>query len=193
MAATPGMIPALFRRIDLDPVRQSFHLCLRFLPMVAALAGAAAVGRALQLGAAGEISRGTHLLLEVLVEGARVALLLYLIGRGSMAAGWAGLRGMFHRDGWQTIGPAFRLRWRDLVANLLVFALLAAAANAVVFAVARNWTALAMLQHCGWIAEQAGEWVTILFLKNLSVIPWTLAFAVSLAHWLPFRPAQPGP
>ena len=44
--------------------------------MVLVLGLVAGLGRALQLGAAGGISRGTHLALEAVIESARLALLL---------------------------------------------------------------------------------------------------------------------
>ena len=182
---------ALLQRADFGPVRRSFCLCGRFFPMVVALGLAAGIGRGLQLGAAGELSRPANLAIEFVIEGGRCTLLLYLMGRGSLAAGWSILRRILTRQAWNELGPVLRSGWRGLAVNLAVFALLAAVANVAVFAVARNWTALAMLQHCGWVAEQAGVWVTILFLKNLSVIPWTLAFIAALGHWLDSTRARP--
>jgi hypothetical protein len=170
----------------LDPLRRSFVFCGRFLPVVLVLGLVAAVSRALQIGAAGELTREAHLALEVIVEGARSLLALYVLGLGSMLGGWMalkrafGLRAHFRSE----LREAFRARWKVLVVNLLAFGAIAALVNGAIFAVARNWTALEMLKHCGWIAEQAGPWVTILFPKNVTLIPWTLVFMVMLGFWL---------
>ena len=169
-----------------DPLRRSFVVCGRFLPVVLVLGLVAAVGRALQIGAAGEISREVHLALEVIVEGARSLLALYVLGLGSMLGGWMVLKRGFRLRSHmrRELREAFRARWRGLVVNVLAFGAIAALVNGAIFAIARNWTALEMLKHCGWIAEQAGPWVTILFLKNVTLIPWTLVFMITLGIWL---------
>ena len=169
----------------LDPLRRSLVFCGRFLPVVLGLGLVAAVGRALQIGAAGEISREAHLVLEVIVEGARGVLALHVLGMGSVLGGWMVLkrgfkfRSRFRRE----LCEAFHARWRVLAVNLLAFGAVAALVNVVIFAVARSWTALEMLKHCGWIAAQPGPWVTILFLKNVTLIPWTVVFMVVLGLW----------
>lgn len=168
------------------PLKASFASCARFLPAMLTLGLVAAVGRAVQEGAAGEITRGTHLALEIVVESARVVFVLYVLGAGSVSDGWAMLRGFFRKGGgrWGRLRGLLVGRRRELALSLGGFVLVAGLANIAIFAMAHRWGALAMLQHCGWIAEQAGPWVTVLFLKNLSVIPWTLAFVVALGRWL---------
>jgi hypothetical protein len=174
----------------LAPLRASFVVGARFLPMVLVLGLVAGLGRALQLGAAGGISRGTHLALEAVIESARLALLLHVLGAGSMIAGGTiALRLLRHpRAAWRRMLAALRGRGRAFVLNLLGFAAIAALANVAIFRLADRWAVLAMLKHCGWIAEQAGPWVTILFLKNVSLIPWTLVFLGALAGWLAAAP-----
>ena len=177
----------------LAPVRASFGACVRFLPTVLGLGLVAAIGRMVQVGAAGEIPRATHLALEVAIEGARLALLLHVLGEGSMVAGGHTVARILRqpRAAWQRARAALRGRSPGVVLNLLAFGAIAAVANFAIFRIAGQWTALAMLKHCGWIADQAGPWVTILFLKNVSIIPWTLVFLAGLACWLaPARVAQ---
>jgi hypothetical protein len=174
---------ATARAIDLAPIRDSLRLIARSLPIFALLCLVAATGRALQVGAAGEPGGGANILLEIIVEGSRVAILLHLLGQGSITAGCAEIRRLFTKGGRQAPGPPLRDSWPRLVFNIVAFAAIAGAANLTIFAIARYSPALEMLQRAGWIAPEAGEVVIVLFLKNLSVIPWTLSFIAALVHW----------
>jgi hypothetical protein len=60
---------------------------------------------------------------------------------------------------------------------------------AVIYAIARYSPALQMLQQEGWIAPDARDVVIVLFMKNLTVIPWTLSFIAAVVHW--FLPPEP--
>jgi hypothetical protein len=186
-----GFLPRNVNSNVLAPLRASVVVGARFLPMVLVLGLVAAIGRALQIGAAGEISRSTHLALEAVIEGARLALLLHVLGGGSLLAGGASVLRLLQspRAAWRRMRAALHGRGGALALNLLGFAAIAALANVAIFRVADRWAVLAMLKHCGWIAEQAGPWVTILFLKNVSLIPWTLVFLGALAGWLAAAPA----
>lgn len=168
------------------PLWRSFVVCRRFFPAVLGLGLIAALGRITQEGAAGDVSATARWVLEIVVEASRVFLLLYLLGGGNVETGWARVRDFVRRrrEGRAALPGALRARTRVLLVSFVGFAVVAGVANVAIFAIARNWSALPMLQHCGWIAAQAGNYVTVLFLKNLSVIPWTLAFVVVLTRWL---------
>lgn len=146
----------------------------------------AALGRTLQEGIAGPVSQGTFVALEILVESTRLLLVLHVLGLGSSLAGWAALQGGVRhlRNARATVGGALRNGWRGLLLNPIGFLALAVGANIAIFALARHGSTLPMLQHCGWVAEEAGPWVTVLFIKNLTVIPWTLVFVVATGGWI---------
>lgn len=168
------------------PLLASFVALGRFLPMTLTLGLVAALGRTLQEGIAGPVSRGTFVALEILVESSRLLLVLHVLGMGSFLTGWIVLKGAVRglRGSRAIFGDVLRHGWRGLLWNALGFLALAAVANIAIFAWARHGSTLAMLQHCGWVAEQAGPWVTVLFVKNLTIIPWTLVFVVATGGWI---------
>ncbi|GAB3900193.1 hypothetical protein GCM10028803_22620 [Larkinella knui] len=150
----------------------------------------AALGRAIQMRIFGPISPTFSIVLEIVVELARVLTLLLIIGQGNLGNGFWKMVGIFRytREKWRQLGRTFRstLRqyWPVLLWNLLVFSLIAYGMNRLNGFVANQTALLGYLKLAGWVHESASEMPVVFFLKNLTVIPFTLVFEYGLFRWL---------
>lgn len=181
----------------------SVRFFLVHLPVIGGLSLIAAAGRAIQMGALGPLAPGTRLLLEIPVEGSRIAVLLYVLGHGSLTGGCRDVLGMFRRPGPQAERepaagvPSVPPRAGKLGLSLLLFALLAVAANLGATYVSRDPAVIATLRGAGLglQGETLGEAVRF-FVKNLTIIPFTIVFMVGLFRSLLTtspRPVAVGP
>ncbi|GAB3051473.1 hypothetical protein [Spirosoma pulveris] len=152
----------------------------------------AAVGRTIQLLAFGPISPFFHMLLEVLIESARVALVLYALGLANMQSGLAKIsrvarsKATRHKN-WRLALLTIRKRWVIILMNLGAFLLLAYGFNALIDHIAYQTCLYITLTRRQLISEQSSEWVLILFLKNISIIPFTLVFQTLFLIWITNR------
>jgi hypothetical protein len=147
----------------------------------------AAITRAVQLGAFGQVSHATYSSLELLVSTARTLMSLAILGGGSPLRG---LKRLIHLDfripeiprkKWQTI---ISQRWIVLTANLLVFAVAAVVCNALLRATA---TLIADHTSIGFLSNQEAN---DFFLKNMTVIPLTTVFALCCINFVFFAKAK---
>jgi hypothetical protein len=150
----------------------------------------AAIGRAIQLGAMDHVSSGVNNLLEILIAAARVLTFLLVLGEGSIGKGARRIRSIFHLKGaqWRSISEAvitkLRVNWLSLVTNLLVYSAIAFMINFTIDKVAYDTDLLINLQSSHILSPQTSEWVLLLFLKNLTVIPFTIIFNGFLLLWV---------
>jgi hypothetical protein len=149
----------------------------------------AAVGRTIQLRAFGPISPFTHSLLEILIESARIALVLYALGLANIKSGLAKIsRVTRSKASRQQHGRLALLRMRKLwviiLMNLGVFLLLAYVFNLLIDHIAYQTCLYITLTTRQLISEQSSEWALILFLKNISIIPFTLVFQTLFILWI---------
>jgi hypothetical protein len=158
----------------MDILIWSIRFSLAHLPVIGGLSLLAAVGRAVQMGLVGPISPQLAWLLELLVEGSRIAVLLYVISRGSLR------RGAHVEQQTATAVPA-RHRGRELGLGLLLFSAVALVVNAGAGYVSHHPSVLATLRGAGLglRGEALGEAVRF-FIKNLTIIPFTIIFMVRL-------------
>ena len=142
----------------------------------------AALGRAFQMGAAGEISSGEYILLEIAVELSRVLLLILVIGEGNIKKGFQRCRRVFtmkkaeQTASWNTIVRNFKAYWPSLLWNAILFGILAFLTNYCIDWVANNQHVLAGLKEQHVLAASASANPVVFFLKNLTVIPFTIIF-----------------
>ena len=149
----------------------------------------AALGRATQLGAFGQIPSGLHILVEAVVNVARLLIFLYALGLTNVRTGAIRLAALFtnnrsRRQNWQLASQKLRAEWAAILLNLIVFLLIAFLINLLIDHIAYQTCMYAKLKAGNIISGQASEWTLILFYKNISVIPFTLIFNALFCLWL---------
>lgn len=142
------------------------------IPIVA-LALLAALGRVIQLGWEDPGTAVPHWGLELLVEGARLAILVVIV-RATIAALPVDARTFFAQ-----LWPKLQQEWRTVLWSTVVFALFAVAVNSAI-----SWLAEQRFVHQVFQAlpgtaalrpDRTGMLV-VFSLKNLTIIPFTLVW-----------------
>lgn len=150
----------------------------------------AALGRAFQMGAAGEISFTAYLLLEISTELSRVLLLIFVFGQGSMKMGLRRCLRLFtikktqRKDVQQRMGQRFRACWPTLLWHLIVLGILAFVTNYSIHWLAHSHQVLLELKAMHLQAPTATGTPVVFFLKNFTVIAFTMIFECSILLWL---------
>ena len=145
----------------------------------------AAIGRFVQEGGTGKIAVETFSLLEIAVELSRVLLVLLVIGNGSINVGFRQVISIFRMKGadWKQVWKQLKtnVSWNKITLsiNLVIFMIIGTITNIsidlLVHLFLLNWLKINDL-----LAVTASQWPVILFLKNTSIIPFTLVFEVLL-------------
>lgn len=149
----------------------------------------AGLGRAIQLESFGEISTGVHIILEIGIEFTRALIFLYVLGFANIRRGAIRLKDLLLfspriKQQWRDAFRTFKIQWISVLLNLLAFSCIAFALNFWIDLTVYDTCFYANLKQDGIISETASEWVMILFLKNISVIPFTLVFNAIFMLWL---------
>lgn len=152
----------------------------------------AAIGRAIQLRAFGPISPLFHTLLEIMIEGARVALVFYALGLANIKSGLIKITRVVkdkesRRQNWQVAIIKLRQQWSIILINLVAFLLIAYLFNLLIDHIAYETCLYITLMAHRLISEQSSVWALILFFKNVSVIPFTLVFQALFLLWITNR------
>lgn len=152
----------------------------------------AAIGRAIQLRAFGPISPLSHTLLEIIIESARVALVLYVLGLANIKSGLTKIIRVVkdkeaRRQNWRVAILKLRQQWSFILINLVAFLLIAYLFNSLIDHVAYETCLYLTLMARQLISEQSSVWALILFFKNVSVIPFTLVFLALFLLWITNR------
>jgi hypothetical protein len=186
------MIPSLHFRNGLVWSVYSARFFKQHFPVVFGLGLAAALGRSLQLGALGAVTVGQNLVLELVVESARVLLFIYALGWSNVRVGVAHLVRFvtdwrnFRLNGRRVV-QKLRTQWITVILNTVSFLAIAFVINFCIDYIAYQTCLYVSLKTRGVLAEGTSEWALILFFKNLSVIPFTLIFNAVLLRWLANR------
>lgn len=149
----------------------------------------AASGRFIQEGGTGKISIETFSLLEIAVALSRVLLVLLVIGNGSVKAGFGRFVSIFRmkRSDWKQVWMQLKttVAWNkiSLSANFILFMIIGTVVNMSIDLVTHLFL-LDWLKSQGLLAAAAYQWPVILFLKNVSIIPFTLVFECVLVLFL---------
>lgn len=149
----------------------------------------AAFGRVVQLGGFGAVTPAANVVLEIIVELARVLLLLYVIGLANIQRGVSRIKHFFtHKEQqkwyWKTALANFKENLFAIFLNFLAFLLLAWIINYLIDLVAYETCLYLKLKEGNLLAQSASVWTIILFFKNISVIPFTLMFESFFVLWL---------
>jgi len=160
--------------------------------MIFSLGLIAGIGRVIQLKGFGEISTATNIIMEVVVESARLAMFIYILGSASLKMGLARLANLFskseHRK--ESIKLAFanfKSKWQILLLNFVVYLLIAWVINFLIDQLAYQTCLYLTMQNRGILNADASEWTIILFFKNLTVIPLTLIFNTLFVFYMTNR------
>ncbi|WP_428666701.1 hypothetical protein [Runella sp.] len=141
----------------------------------------AAIGRFVQEGGTGRISAEAFLTLEIAVELSRILLVLLVIGNGSVANGFRAVISVFRmkRADWKQVWNNVRtnVAWNKITLsiNFIIFMVIGTAAN-ISIDLFTHLFLLEWLKSHDLLVVTASQWPVILFLKNISIIPFTLVF-----------------
>ena len=157
----------------------SLRLFLTAAPWILGLGLLAAAGRAIQVGPGRAWPKPAYVAFEIVVEALRLLIFVVVIGLGHPAAGVHSIAAFFHDDAashaFARIGQGLARRWPEALAALALFALVSVGANLLTFAAANlplvRRAAAAALPD----ADQSRlKLATVLFNKNLTIIPFTM-------------------
>ena len=152
---------------------------------VALLCLIAAFGRGMQEGGWGSVSSISFWGLEFMVEGARLGLMILVIGKGSLKIGVRKVVAIFRakKSDWKQRWTQFKKNvWANKIAILVNFALFLMIAALFNFSIYAGIEAglLEYLKNNHIIDAMASKWPVVLWLKNVSIIPFTLIFETIL-------------
>jgi hypothetical protein len=139
----------------------------------------AGLGRVIQLKGFGPISPTANLVLEIIIESARILLFVYVVGSANIAAGFRRIvRGFAIKSTSRNeLSHALRhlkTRWKELLLNLIAYLTIAWLLNLFIDHLAYETCLYLTMKQNGVLSETSSEWTIILFFKNLTVIPLTL-------------------
>ncbi|HEX6848691.1 MAG TPA: hypothetical protein VF144_17015 [Chitinophagaceae bacterium] len=149
----------------------------------------AALGRVIQLGGFGQIPTWMNIVLEVVIESARLLLFLYVLGLANIKKGVLRIKHLLtHKDNRKKLmtiaTQKLKKEWISVSLNIIGFLLVAWAINYLIDLLAYQTCLYLTLKKDGILAEASSEWTILLFFKNLTVIPLTLIFDTLLLLWL---------
>ena len=160
--------------------------------MIFTLGLIAGIGRVIQLKGFGEISPATNIIMEVIVESARLALFIYILGSASLKMGLARIVGIFkkstdRKELMKLVAANFKRKWPVLLLNFAVYLAIASVINLLIDQLAYETCLYLTMQNRGILSTDASEWTIILFFKNLTVIPLTLIFNTLFVFYMTNR------
>ena len=149
----------------------------------------AALGRVIQLGGFGQITTWMNVILEIVVESARILLFLFVLGLANIRNGVLRIKHILthkhNRKKLLTLAiHKLKKQWLLVSLNIIGFLLIAWAINYLIDLLAYETCLYLTLKTDGILAESSSEWTILLFFKNLTVIPLTLIFDAVLLLWL---------
>ena len=158
--------------------------------LILILGAMAGLGRFFQEGGYGEISNSMHGILEVVVNGARLLIILHIIGQGYMQAGFRNVTNLFtltksewHRI-WDNVKDNFLNNAITILTNFIILIVVAVIFNIALFALFDYTTFLEWLKSTALISPEASKWPVLLFFKNIFIIPFTLIFETLFVMWI---------
>ncbi|RDC62119.1 hypothetical protein [Adhaeribacter pallidiroseus] len=167
----------------------SVHFIRQHFLVIAGLGLLSGIGRVIQLGSFGEISSFQFILLEIIIELARVILFLYVLGFANVKDGLLRLKRLFiHKNtrklNWALAKQNLKKERLSLIINLFGFLLIAAGVNFLIDLLAYQTCLYLTLKSHQILAESSSEWTILLFFKNISIIPFTLVFEAIFLLWI---------
>jgi hypothetical protein len=168
----------------------SVQLFATAAPWILSLGLIAAVGRAFQVGPGRTWPKPAYVAFEVAVELVRLTIILVVIGQGDPLAGahriGAFFSGTGHSEALGRLAQGWGQHWAEALLALVLFVIAAGAANVVTFTIAglgpvRGLAAALGIAKAG---DKASKLAVVLFLKNLTIIPFTMIWLWELLLFL---------
>ena len=149
----------------------------------------AAFGRVIQLGGFGPITQRFNIFLEVVIEFARILIFVYVLGLANVKEGALRIKHLFtsksnRKRYWKVALENIKKQWAEVLLNLFVFLGIAWIINYLIDLLAYQTCFYLALKNKEILDTHASEWTIILFFKNISVIPFTLAFEALFLLWV---------
>jgi len=173
----------------LSLLNNTFYFFKKHFTKILGLGFIAALGRVIQLGGFGQIPAWMNIILEVVVESARILLFLYVLGLANIKNGVLRIKYLLtqkdNRKKVLTIAiQKLKKQWFSVSLNIVGFFLIAWTINYLIDLLAYETCLYLTLKKDGILAETSSEWTILLFFKNLTLIPLTLIFDTLLLLWL---------
>ena len=180
-------LPLLSKRFDW--LWSSFGFFRKHFFLIMSLGLVAALGRVTQLGGFGEINSALYIALEVIIESARVLLFLYVLGFSNISKGILRIKNFVtekvnRKRHVRAAKEKLAKEWPFIFLNVAGFLLIASAFNYLIDLTVYETCFYLSLQQDGILSPASSEWTMLLFLKNLSVIPFTLVFDAIFLLWV---------
>lgn len=174
---------------NLSLLYNTLYFFKRHFPAIMGLGLVAALGRVIQLGGFGEISNWINIILEVVIELARILIFLYVLGLANIRNGVLRLKHLLtHKDDrkklWTTAIQKLKKQLFSISLNIIGFLLIAWTINYLIDLLAYKTCLYLTLKKDGILVDSSSEWTILLFFKNLTVIPLMLIFDTVLLLWL---------
>ena len=138
---------------------------------IMALGVIAALGRVIQLGGFGQITSWMNIIIEVLVESARILIFLYVLGFANIKKGILRIKRIVIHNGDRKKLLAVALlklkdQWLTVSLNIIGFSLIVWAINFLIDLLAYETCLYLTLKTDGILAESSSEWTILLFFKK---------------------------
>ncbi len=168
---------------------KTFHFIRNHFSTLLALGLIAAFGRVLQLGGFGQISPVFNSVLEVVIQSSRIFLFVFVLGESNIWKGWNQILRFFTQKKSRKLQlrsalTTFKQKWLIIIVSLSGYSFFAFLMNYLIDASAYQTCFLLHLKTNNILETTASEWSMLLFLKNISVIPFTIIFETLLILWL---------
>ncbi|MBA4852845.1 hypothetical protein [Emticicia sp. BO119] len=150
----------------------------------------AGIGRFIQEGGQGEISSIAKAILEVVVNGARLLIVLIIIGQGYVQAGIRNFTNIFRLtksewlEVWTNVKYNLSNNFISLLVNFIIYIVIAVVVNVVLFSIFEFTPFVTWLKSVNLLNPAASKWPVLLFFKNISIIPFTLIFETLFVIWI---------
>jgi hypothetical protein len=161
----------------------------RYFTIIIGLGLIAAFGRVAQLGGFGPIATWLNIVLEVLIETARILLFLFVLGIANIERGLGLLKRVFLgkinlKSYKRIVVQKFKAEGIQILCSVLGFLVVAWLINYWIDVVAYETCLYVMLKSRGILEHTSSEWTIILFFKNVLTIPFTLIFEAVFFLWI---------
>lgn len=163
-------------------IRDSLRYFGTYFIIVVLFSIAAAAARAIQLGVMGDVAPFLNVCLELVTWIARIGIVLTLLGQGNAAKGIQRLRRLDFSVATlrqkKYISLSHNARWRLVIGNTVLYILAAGGLNICLQALGN-----ALADHTSfWLLAKPEP--IIFFLKNMTIIPFTLVFVLCAVNVL---------
>lgn len=167
----------------------TFYFLRKHFAVITGLGLIAAFGRVIQLEGFGEIASWMNIVLEIIIESARIVIFLYVLGLANIKNGVLRIRRLLTQKGNRKLHLAaaiqkLKKQWLSVTLSIIGFLMITLGINYLINLLAYETCLYLTLKREGILSDSASEWTILLFAKNLSVIPFMLVFEAVFLLWV---------